>query len=87
MREPVFRVKTVTRDVTGVSFIFQRNNVNQFIEREADVSADIVHSSDESENSSLDAMDDSFIDDQTQGSMVVTPPFFGVYIAIYTESH
>ncbi|KAG0413346.1 hypothetical protein HPB47_009534 [Ixodes persulcatus] len=44
----------------------ERNNVNQFIEREADVSADIVHSSDESENSSLDAMDDSFIDDQTQ---------------------
>ncbi|CAN8009189.1 unnamed protein product, partial [Ixodes pacificus] len=44
----------------------QRNNVNRFIEREADVSADVVQSSDESENSSLDAMDDSFIDDQTQ---------------------
>ncbi|EEC09560.1 conserved hypothetical protein [Ixodes scapularis] len=44
----------------------EQNNVNQFIEREADVSADVVHSSDESENSSLDALDDSFIDDQTQ---------------------
>ncbi|XP_075556227.1 FA complementation group M isoform X2 [Dermacentor variabilis] len=39
---------------------------NNFIEREADVSADVVNSSDESENSSLDQLDESFIDDQTQ---------------------
>ncbi|KAL3246875.1 hypothetical protein MRX96_057382 [Rhipicephalus microplus] len=39
---------------------------SNFIEHEADVSADIVNSSDESENSSLDHLDESFIDDQTQ---------------------
>ncbi|CAN7940159.1 unnamed protein product, partial [Ixodes hexagonus] len=44
----------------------ERNKAQLFIEREADVSADVVNSSDESENSSLDAMDASFIDDQTQ---------------------
>lgn len=39
---------------------------SNFIEHEADVSADIANSSDESENSSLDHLDESFIDDQTQ---------------------
>ncbi|XP_050036244.1 Fanconi anemia group M protein [Dermacentor andersoni] len=43
-----------------------RRKTNNFIEREADVSADVVNSSDESENSSLDQLDESFIDDQTQ---------------------
>ncbi|XP_049526391.1 uncharacterized protein LOC119457781 [Dermacentor silvarum] len=43
-----------------------RNKKNNFIEREADVSADVANSSDESENSSLDQLDESFIDDQTQ---------------------
>lgn len=43
-----------------------KKNRNDFIEQEANVSADVINSSDESENSSLDQLDESFIDDQTQ---------------------
>ncbi|XP_077522214.1 FA complementation group M isoform X1 [Amblyomma americanum] len=43
-----------------------KKNKNNFVEQEADVSADVINSTDESENSSLDQLDESFIDDQTQ---------------------
>lgn len=43
-----------------------KRNKNNFVEQEADVSADVINSTDESENSSLDQLDESFIDDQTQ---------------------